>query len=846
MVMKYRILYVFLLFAASLWGCAEDMQYGEDDYIAEEEVSVGVFVKYALSGFVVKSAADEFLVDDINLYVVNESGDVVAYKYYDNTPLANQADGCRIGIDIQKNMKYSLYAVANAGRKIPVVSAGQLDNLVYVISEAEEVVNGSGSVLMAGKVSSLYLADGQTVTVALERCLSKISIRADFGGLDEDVAISINSVALKNIPDRVALFGSSRISEPEQALESAPVCNLSADALLKGIVFYQYENLQGTLQPDNTDYTKKIWPQESIYSKICSYVEMKGTYSSPLKRGDIVYRFYLGSDMTSNYDIKRNAEYRIVVNFNGQGGVDENTWRVDNTEISDLVTDISVMPKEYTFVGLDLSVQLQADVLPVTAANKSVEWSSSNRDIATVDEQGCVTSVSEGVCNIIAASCDGSGASGTCTISVTNPKIAFEEDGRVMYDGEVVKIPYHQLSPSNAEVVVTTDNENAQIVDSDNTGITIRAVTPGTCVVTASTGCASDTYILDIQKLAIEPAYESFVAYNHFYHDIEYAITPAHACGFEIGVSLGKKVSEHVQVCENNRILVSTDDSQHYPDGLYTARLFLKEREDVFADVEFSIAESSVEENIRVVSNSSAEDAVKSIVVNTSPNAFQAMEYTLRGVYGEHTELGNFDDYVDFTFKHGASAVAIETPCAINGKYDLELLAVGDDRKIVHMNSVLEIYEAVYITAPSKTYPKESISQVPFVREYINEMVLKLFATPGSLLYSEGEVDENFEQGFEYEYNGRRYFDVRPDVVQTHRFTFVKGESYPAFPSGIWVFDGKTAPVYYMEFFDIDIINPWVTTGDGKLLYLLGRTFSSGFCDESADWEDVFDSVYSQ
>ena len=47
-------------------------------------------------------------------------------------------------------------------------------------------------------------------------------------------------------------------------------------------------------------------------------------------------------------------------------------------------------------------VQLQAELLPVTLADKSVAWSSSNEAVATVDENGLVTAVGAGTVNIIA------------------------------------------------------------------------------------------------------------------------------------------------------------------------------------------------------------------------------------------------------------------------------------------------------------------------------------------------------------------------------------------------------------------------------------------------------------
>ena len=65
------------------------------------------------------------------------------------------------------------------------------------------------------------------------------------------------------------------------------------------------------------------------------------------------------------------------------------------------------------------TVQLQAEVLPMTVADRSVSWSSSDEEIATVDENGLVTAVGGGTATITAESNQTEGIVGTATITVT-------------------------------------------------------------------------------------------------------------------------------------------------------------------------------------------------------------------------------------------------------------------------------------------------------------------------------------------------------------------------------------------------------------------------------------------
>ena len=61
---------------------------------------------------------------------------------------------------------------------------------------------------------------------------------------------------------------------------------------------------------------------------------------------------------------------------------------------------------------------LTATVLPEDAPNKKVIWSSSNNSIATVTQNGVVSGVSAGNCNIIAVSDDVESVSATCEVKV--------------------------------------------------------------------------------------------------------------------------------------------------------------------------------------------------------------------------------------------------------------------------------------------------------------------------------------------------------------------------------------------------------------------------------------------
>ena len=72
------------------------------------------------------------------------------------------------------------------------------------------------------------------------------------------------------------------------------------------------------------------------------------------------------------------------------------------------------------------TVNLTASVLPANASNKSLAWTSSDENIATVDANGLVTAVKEGTATITAKANDGSNVSAKCTIKVKAPVVLVE------------------------------------------------------------------------------------------------------------------------------------------------------------------------------------------------------------------------------------------------------------------------------------------------------------------------------------------------------------------------------------------------------------------------------------
>lgn len=73
-------------------------------------------------------------------------------------------------------------------------------------------------------------------------------------------------------------------------------------------------------------------------------------------------------------------------------------------------------------------------VLPANATNKTINYSSSDEDVAVVDEKGVITAIAQGTTTITAAAADGSGKKAEITVTVTKknrPRTIITQDAEV-------------------------------------------------------------------------------------------------------------------------------------------------------------------------------------------------------------------------------------------------------------------------------------------------------------------------------------------------------------------------------------------------------------------------------
>lgn len=162
------------------------------------------------------------------------------------------------------------------------------------------------------------------------------------------------------------------------------------------------------------------------------------------------------------------------------------------------------LDKETVTIKPGSKISLIPEISPDNAV-KSVNWSSSDTKIATVDKNGVVTGIKVGTCTIVCTTVNGLTSSTEIIVAnstTEKPRIEFASRTLDMKVGDLktLSLNYYLVS-SSADI--SWDTTNSSIVTVNNG--TLHAANPGTAVVTASAGgyTASITVYVGVQETVI-------------------------------------------------------------------------------------------------------------------------------------------------------------------------------------------------------------------------------------------------------------------------------------------------------------------------------------------------------
>ena len=163
-----------------------------------------------------------------------------------------------------------------------------------------------------------------------------------------------------------------------------------------------------------------------------------------------------------------------------------------------MVTSVTV-DQSSADVIIGETVQLSATVLPSDAADKSITWSSSNKEVATVSNNGLVTGVSEGRAGIMAKA---GGKTATCIVTVSRKPVPVTS---VTLDKESISLTKGEsqtlvatVKPDGATYkALTWTSSDSKIASVDSKG-KVKALAVGSATITVKADDQQATCVVTV------------------------------------------------------------------------------------------------------------------------------------------------------------------------------------------------------------------------------------------------------------------------------------------------------------------------------------------------------------
>ncbi len=364
-----------------------------------------------------------------NIYVQKTSSEQVALKFDENT--ANKLKGSVI--------------VEGNGALLKNKDAGSTATLKKVVVKTEKPVT------VDANVTDMQVTTANTALT--------VNGTVDTLQADANVTVSGNGDIKKQT-------GSGQIS--------VSVAGVSLDKTEIVLVEGSSEKLTATVEPTNATNKNVTWSSDH---EAIATVDQNGTVTA-----------------------RRGGQATITVTTADGSKTATCTVRV-RIQIGEPVQSVGLNKTELA-LEVGKTGTLEAKVEPSDATNKNVTWSSSNSEVATVDN-GVVTAVSAGEAIITVTTEDGA-KTATCKVTVNAPQtvpvtgVTLDKAELTLEKGSTGTLKA-TVEPQNAtNNTVTWSSSNPEVATVDNGVVT--AVSAGTAIITAKAGDKTATCTVTVAK----------------------------------------------------------------------------------------------------------------------------------------------------------------------------------------------------------------------------------------------------------------------------------------------------------------------------------------------------------
>lgn len=287
---------LYIICAAIFVGCVEDNNMVPIEFLPQpDETMTTVTFNFSPSPQQTSRATDENAVSKIQLLLVGDGGQRYYFVPGEKTFL----------VESIKRGRYDVYAVANFPDIVKDYSANTLAGLTAGYKDGDEriVMSFRGTADFSVGASSKY-------AVNLARTVAKLRFKVTAAD-----NVTISKMTLCNVPSGAIMFPNQYSTAVSTDMKVMPMPGGNSFSV------YAPENLAGTVASitDQKDRTTANAPTNATYLLIEGevVVETPAQYGTSVTydRKKFESRVYLGSNTSTDFNVRRNWDYRIEINI---------------------------------------------------------------------------------------------------------------------------------------------------------------------------------------------------------------------------------------------------------------------------------------------------------------------------------------------------------------------------------------------------------------------------------------------------------------------------------------------------------------------------------------------------
>lgn len=418
----FLYMFSYVLLMLQMQSCyTEDFSKIRNDDGADLIVSIDDFGKKTLTR-AEDNRTDYSIVKDINV-ILTDGTNITKVLYVDLDNLSLVTDGS--GLVNKDPLKFHVSKDDMNGVKDIYVLCNQGDFNSYINKPISDLLNFKVSSVGVNNVTTLFGKaeerigetdehGGKVFDVSLKRLISMVTVKMNGEGLKDGVVIQPTNISLYNVPVSCTLNENKDINNVQHGVDYPVSWGKIGNGFENTVgghdgnatSMFMFENLQGTGSynssqsgPNDSEYKNEIGKiPPSGKEEYCTYLEIKAIYTySPAEggkfiTGNIIYKLWLGNNITDDFNVTRNTHYRVTLGLKGMGGLREDgkideqgnfvadgkdlSWRVETNvnEGGSFVSDVLNIASNGFYAYVPFNIEQGKKYIIVHEGNQGGSW----------------------------------------------------------------------------------------------------------------------------------------------------------------------------------------------------------------------------------------------------------------------------------------------------------------------------------------------------------------------------------------------------------------------------------------------------------------------------------------